>query len=60
MVEALLPFALVWVGAGLAPAVLAVFVYRVFNLWLPLIPAVVGMRVLRQDHAEQADRRRRS
>src|SRR5215204_4171783 len=55
VVEALLPFALVWVGAGLAPAVLAVFVYRFFNLWLPLIPAVVGMRVLRQDHAEQAE-----
>jgi uncharacterized membrane protein YbhN (UPF0104 family) len=52
VVEALLPFALVWVGAGLAPAVLAVFVYRFFNLWLPLIPAVVGMRVLRQDHDE--------
>src|SRR5829696_181696 len=55
VVEALLPFALVWVGAGLAAAVLAVFVYRVFNLWLPLIPSVVGMRVLRQDHAEQAE-----
>jgi uncharacterized membrane protein YbhN (UPF0104 family) len=39
-VEALLPFALVWVGFGLAPAVLAVFCYRVFNLWLPLGPAV--------------------
>jgi uncharacterized membrane protein YbhN (UPF0104 family) len=52
VVEALLPFALMWVGAGLAAAVLAVFVYRVFNLWLPLIPAVVGMRVLRQDHEE--------
>jgi uncharacterized membrane protein YbhN (UPF0104 family) len=52
VVEALLPFALVWVGAGLAPAVLAVFVYRFFNLWLPLIPAVAGMRVLRRDHEE--------
>ena len=52
VVEALLPFSLVWVGAGLAPAVLAVFVYRIFNLWLPLIPAVVGMRVLRQGHEE--------
>jgi uncharacterized membrane protein YbhN (UPF0104 family) len=52
VVEALLPFSLVWVGAGLAPAVLAVFVYRIFNLWLPLIPAVVGMRVLRKEHEE--------
>jgi hypothetical protein len=52
VVEALLPFALVWVGAGLAPAVLAVFLYRLFNLWLPLIPALGGIRVLRQDHRE--------
>ena len=55
VVEALLPFALVWVGAGLAPAVLAVFVYRIFNLWLPLIPAVVGMRVLKHDHEVLAE-----
>jgi uncharacterized membrane protein YbhN (UPF0104 family) len=54
VVEALLPFALVWVGAGLAPAVLAVFLYRIFNLWLPLIPAVVGVRALKQDHEELA------
>jgi uncharacterized membrane protein YbhN (UPF0104 family) len=40
------------VGAGLAPAVLAVFVYRIFNLWLPLVPAVVGMRALRHEHEE--------
>jgi len=50
VVEALLPFALVWVGAELAPAVLAVFVYRLFNLWLPLIPAIAGVRSLRRDH----------
>jgi len=49
VVEALLPFALVWVGASLAPAVLAVFIYRFFNLWLPLIPSVLGMRTLRED-----------
>ena len=55
VVEALLPFALVWVGASLAPAVLAVFVYRFFNLWLPLIPAVVGMRALRKDHERNGD-----
>jgi uncharacterized membrane protein YbhN (UPF0104 family) len=42
-VEALLPFALTWVGYGLAPAVLAVFAYRIFNLWLPLGPAAVGL-----------------
>ena len=53
-VEALLPFALVWVGYGLAPAVLAVFAYRVFNLWLPLGPAVGGLWALRRRVPESA------
>ena len=35
-VELLLPFALSWCGISLAAAVLAVFAYRVCNLWLPL------------------------
>ena len=46
-VEALLPFALSWTGVPLAAAVLAVFTYRVFNFWLPVVPALVGMRSLR-------------
>src|SRR3954447_2845924 len=49
-VEALLPFALMWVGIGLAPAVLAVFAYRVFNLWLPVIPATPGLLALKRRH----------
>ena len=53
-VEALMPFALVWVGYGLAPAVLAVFAYRVFNLWLPLGPAVGGLWALRRRVPEAA------
>ena len=51
-VEALLPFALVWVGFGLAPAVLAVFAYRVFNLWLPLGPAAFGLYHLQRQTPE--------
>jgi uncharacterized membrane protein YbhN (UPF0104 family) len=47
-VEALLPFALSWVGISLAAAVVAVFAYRVFNLWAPLVPAALGLRALRQ------------
>ncbi len=47
-VEALLPFALTWVGYHLAPALLAVFTYRVFNLWLPLGPAAAGLFALRR------------
>ena len=47
-VEALVSFALAWTGVPLATAVLAVCAYRVFNLWLPLVPAVVGLRHLRR------------
>jgi uncharacterized membrane protein YbhN (UPF0104 family) len=47
-VEALVPFALAWAGVGLAPAVLAVGAYRIFNLWLPLLPAAIGLRHLRR------------
>ncbi len=47
-VEALLPFALNWVGYPLATAVLAVIAYRLFNLWFAVIPAVFGLRQLRR------------
>ena len=47
-VELLLPFALHWVGFPLAAAVLAVFAYRIFNLWLPVVPAVAGVIALRR------------
>jgi hypothetical protein len=53
-VEALLPFALVWVGYSLPAAVLAVFAYRVFNLWLPLGPAAVGLYHLQRRAPEAA------
>jgi uncharacterized membrane protein YbhN (UPF0104 family) len=46
-VDALLPFALSWCGISLAAAVLAVFAYRIFNLWLPLVPAAIGLRSMR-------------
>ena len=50
-VEALLPFALTWVGVALAPALLSVFAYRIFNLWLPVIPGTPGLLVLKRRHA---------
>jgi len=46
-VDALLPFALSWCGISLAAAVLAVFAYRIFHLWLPLAPAAIGLRSMR-------------
>jgi uncharacterized membrane protein YbhN (UPF0104 family) len=48
IVEALLPFALGWVGIALAPALVAVFAYRLTNLWLPMIPALLGIPTLRR------------
>jgi hypothetical protein len=57
-VEVLLPFALHWVGFPLAAAVLAVFAYRVFNLWLPVVPATAGVIALRR--AASGGRRSRS
>ena len=45
-VEALLPFTLSWVAIPLAPAFLAVLIYRACNLWLPLVPAIAGHRTL--------------
>jgi len=48
IVEALLPFALGWLKIALAPALLAVFAYRVINLWLPMIPALAGLPTLKR------------
>jgi uncharacterized membrane protein YbhN (UPF0104 family) len=45
--EALMPFAMHWMTVPLAAAVIAVFAYRVCNLWLPLGPAALSMRHLR-------------
>jgi len=55
-VEAFVSFALFWAGVALAPAVLAVFFYRLFNLWLPLLPAAVGLKSLKR-LAEEASPR---
>jgi uncharacterized membrane protein YbhN (UPF0104 family) len=52
LVEVMMTFALVWVGVGLAPALLGVVTYRLFNFWLPIIPAFAALpavRRMRQD-----------
>jgi uncharacterized membrane protein YbhN (UPF0104 family) len=43
IVEVLMPLTLIAAGAPFAGAVLGVFTYRIFNLWLPLIPAAVSL-----------------
>jgi uncharacterized membrane protein YbhN (UPF0104 family) len=57
IVEVLMTFALVWVGLPLAPALAGVLVYRLFNFWLPIVPALALLPSIRQlRHAfEQAD-----
>jgi uncharacterized membrane protein YbhN (UPF0104 family) len=52
VVEVTMTFALVWVGVPLAPALLGVVTYRLFNFWLPVIPALAALpavRRMRQD-----------
>ena len=57
IVEALLPFSLGWLKIALAPAVLAVFAYRLINLWLPMIPALAGLPTLRRLERSRPRRR---
>jgi uncharacterized membrane protein YbhN (UPF0104 family) len=55
-VEALVTFALAWTGVPLAKALLAVCAYRVFNLWLPLLPAAFGLRHLKRWRVQASTR----
>lgn len=48
VVEVLLPYSLGWLKIALMPALLAVFAYRLINLWLPMIPALAGLPTLRR------------
>jgi uncharacterized membrane protein YbhN (UPF0104 family) len=43
-VEVLMPLTLAAAGVPLATAVVGVFLYRVINLWLPLVPAILELR----------------
>jgi uncharacterized membrane protein YbhN (UPF0104 family) len=55
IVEALLPFALGWVKIALGPALLAVVAYRLINVWLPMIPALGGLPVLKRIERRRAE-----
>lgn len=48
IVEALMPLTLVAAGSPFAGAILGVIAYRVFNLWLPLLPAMAALPHLRR------------
>lgn len=47
-VEIALTFALVGMGLHFAPALLGVVVYRLFNFWLPIVPALALMPAIRE------------
>ena len=47
-VDAALTYALTLVGVPLAPALLGAFAYRVFNFWLPVIPALAVLPTVRR------------
>jgi uncharacterized membrane protein YbhN (UPF0104 family) len=57
VVEAFLPYALGLLKIALLPALLAVFAYRLINLWLPIIPALAGLPTLRSLEAAASARR---
>ena len=44
VVELLMPLTLAAAGTSLRGAILGVLAYRVFNLWLPLVPAYIALR----------------
>ena len=48
VVEVLMTFALVWVGLPLAPALAGVLLYRLFNFWLPIVPALVFLPTVKR------------
>jgi uncharacterized membrane protein YbhN (UPF0104 family) len=48
IVEVLMPLTLLAAGAPFAGAVLGVIVYRMFNLWLPLVPAFAALPSVRR------------
>jgi uncharacterized membrane protein YbhN (UPF0104 family) len=58
IIETLLPLSLSWLEIALAPALLAVFAYRLINLWLPIIPALAGLPSLRRLERSRPPRRR--
>jgi uncharacterized membrane protein YbhN (UPF0104 family) len=54
IIEVLMTFALVWVGLPLAPALAGVLVYRLFNFWLPIVPALALLpSITRLRHAHE-------
>jgi uncharacterized membrane protein YbhN (UPF0104 family) len=47
LVEVALTFALVGMGLQFVPALVGVIIYRLFNFWLPIVPALILLPALR-------------
>jgi uncharacterized membrane protein YbhN (UPF0104 family) len=54
VVEIALTFALHWVGLPFVPALVGVVTYRLFNFWLPMVPATAVLPAIAQLRAEFA------
>jgi uncharacterized membrane protein YbhN (UPF0104 family) len=54
-VDAAMTYALTLVGVPLAPALLGTFAYRIFNFWLPILPALLVVPFLKQVRDELPD-----
>jgi hypothetical protein len=48
VVEVALTFALVGMGVRFLPALIGVLVYRLFNFWLPIVPALLLLPTIRE------------
>ena len=48
VVEVALTLAILWMGAPFARTLVAVVIYRLFNFWLPILPALVLMPSIKQ------------
>ena len=59
LVEVALTLALVGMGMHSVPALVGVIIYRLFNFWLPIVPALIILPALRDLRARfrEADRR---
>ena len=58
LVEVALTLALVGMGMHSVPALVGVIIYRLFNFWLPIVPALIILPALRDLRARfrEADR----
>jgi uncharacterized membrane protein YbhN (UPF0104 family) len=54
IVEIALTFALHWVGLPFVPALVGVVTYRLFNFWLPMVPATAVLPAIAQLRSEFA------